>query len=139
MRLVGAVVNLKASLCRAPIIMSDCASAARCPHESQAEAMKMPEPTTTVIYLFTEQNGVFERLDGQEYELSELGGQLPDVGDLIVDPGVLEGQDRRNPENRSVYEVKARYFQPRVSGNVFITMLVEERRGRRGEEEILGA
>lgn len=47
----------------------------------------------------------------QEYDLEDFG-ILPSVGDLIVDPGVIAGRDRRSPENRKIMRVEKRYFQP---------------------------
>jgi hypothetical protein len=93
----------------------------------------------TVIALFIEQrDGYYEKFD--DYDLEALGGEVPAVGDLIVDPGVLQGRDRSDPGSRSVHEVAARYFLPRTTDSdyVFIALLVKERQGRREEINILG-
>ena len=69
----------------------------------------MKEPKI-LIYRF------LERYDGtspepiDSYDPRQLGGHVPAVGDLIIDPGVPEGWDRGNPEARRIYEVTARYF-----------------------------
>jgi hypothetical protein len=55
----------------------------------------MKEPKI-LIYRF------LERYDGtspeplDSYDPRQLGGQVPAVGDLIIDPGAPEGWDRRN-------------------------------------------
>ena len=74
------------------------------------------------------------------YDLTSLGGVIPAVGDLVVDPGVSQGKDRSAPENRAVYEVEARYFLPQTtdSGYVRIGLLVKRRQGRQEEINILG-
>jgi hypothetical protein len=50
----------------------------------------MAEPKT-LVYLFIERDGGYEAVD--EYDLEALGGEIPAVGDLIVDPGVVQGRD----------------------------------------------
>ena len=70
---------------------------------------------------------------GEGYYLEDFGGVLPGVGDLIVDPGVVEGRDRREPSNRQIMEVEKRYFQPRTDMNEFIWthLVVPDKAGRR--------
>jgi hypothetical protein len=96
----------------------------------------MAEPKT-LVYLFIERDGGYEAVD--EYDLEALGGEIPAVGDLIVDPGVVQGRDRNDPANRDIYEVASRYFHPRTTdnGDVFIALLVKVRQGRPEEINIL--
>lgn len=95
------------------------------------------ERPKTWVYLFVERGGSYERCD--EYDLEALGGGVPAVGDLIVDPGVVQGKDRNDPADRDICQVVARYFHPRTtdSGDVFIALLVTARQGRREEINIL--
>lgn len=47
----------------------------------------------------------------EEYSLSDLG-DIPKIGDHIVNPWVSSGLDRREPQNRTIYKVENRYFFP---------------------------
>jgi hypothetical protein len=98
----------------------------------------MKEPKI-LIYRF------LERYDGtspepiDSYDPRQLGGHVPAVGDLIIDPSVPEGWDRGNPEARRIYEVTARYFWPATDvGDVRIALVVRARQGRREEISIFG-
>ena len=54
----------------------------------------------------------------EEYSPEECASTVPAPGDLIVSPWVAgERDNRRRPEHRTVYEVKARYFLPRAHGD----------------------
>jgi hypothetical protein len=72
-----------------------------------------------------------------EYDLAELGGTVPVVGDLIVDAGVLQGRDRSDPTNHTVCEVATRYFLPSAAETVYVAVVVRERPGREEERQIL--
>jgi len=66
-------------------------------------------------------------VDGQEdYDLSSFGGFLPAIGDLIVNPGVPQGLDRRDPQNREIWTVVGRVFNPRDLED-YVALIVEER------------
>lgn len=97
------------------------------------------EQLETVVRLFVQEDGACE-WTREHYALEDLGGTIPSVGDLIVDPGVPQGRDRMEPANRRIYEVTARYFRPRTPGTpyVMVRLLVTERRGRPEELGILG-
>ena len=46
-----------------------------------------------------------------ELEIDEhLGGTIPNAGDYIVSQWVIQGRDRREVENRTIYDVISRYF-----------------------------
>ncbi|HBF28124.1 MAG TPA: hypothetical protein DDW73_00610 [Rhizobium sp.] len=60
--------------------------------------------------------------------LSEFTGFLPSIGDTIVDPGVLQGLDRREPGNRDVWKVADRIFNPRDMSD-YVVLIVEVRKG----------
>lgn len=75
----------------------------------------------------------------EEYALSDLNGIVPVKGDFIVDPGVLQGLDRRRFENRTVFEVVHRYFQP-ASGDDdkwrYLVLVCRKRPGQEHEIDI---
>ena len=90
---------------------------------------------------------IFEMKDGyltymsEGYELKDLGGTIPNVGDLMVDPGVLDGADRREASSHTVREVVARYIKPQISDVVGarIALVVKSRRGKEEEANLLFA
>jgi hypothetical protein len=45
-----------------------------------------------------------------DFGLESFGGQMPAVGDLILDPGVLSCLDRRDRKNRRKWTVVQRVF-----------------------------
>lgn len=66
--------------------------------------------------------------DGQQdFGLEDFGGVLPAVGDLILNPGVLQGLNRRDPANREIWTVVGRIFNPRDLGGEYIGLIVEVR------------
>ncbi len=76
---------------------------------------------------------IYERAaDGQiedrqfDMTLDDFGGQCPAVGDLIVAPGVLSGRDRSDLDNRFLWTVVTRVFNPRDLPD-YIALIVEER------------
>lgn len=89
------------------------------------------------LYAFSERDGSFFDLGGVgDYDLSSFAGCVPSVGDLIVSPGVSHPmEDRRDPANRTVYEVVSRYFMP---GNPrYVALVVKERVAHQSEENII--
>ena len=73
-----------------------------------------------------------------EFDDSELAYTVPVVGDLIVDPGVLDGLDRRVAQNRQVFEVLDRYFLPSPSRNpIYFALVVSMRPGGLWEHDIV--
>lgn len=85
----------------------------------------MAEVTIRIYY--RHENGKVE--DGQQdYSLSDFANVLPAIGDTILDPGVLVGLDRRLPENRDVWKVVDRVFNPRDLAD-YVVLVVEERKG----------
>lgn len=61
----------------------------------------------------------------QDFDLSDFAGFLPAPGDLFLDPGCLQGLDRHQPENRRMYRVLQRVFNPRDLPN-YVVLVVEE-------------
>lgn len=81
----------------------------------------------TIRIYFRDGAGKIE--DGQQdYSLSDFAGVLPTRGDTIVNPGVVQGLDRQTPENREVWKVVDRIFNPRDLAN-YVVLVVEKRKG----------
>jgi hypothetical protein len=62
----------------------------------------------------------------QDYSLKDFAGFLPDVGDMILEPGVLDGLDRNDPKNRRLLTVVQRVFNPRDMSD-YVVLVVESR------------
>jgi len=73
---------------------------------------------------------------GIDYTLAELGGMVPSVGDVILDPGVPQGLDRYKPENREIMVVRKRVFNPRDLQN-YIALIVEVRQPAADELDMI--
>jgi hypothetical protein len=71
----------------------------------------------------------------QDFGLENFGGFLPAVGDLILDSGVRQGLDRYDAQNRRMWTVVQRVFNPRE--NQDMVALVVEERAPLGSEECL--
>lgn len=85
------------------------------------------------IRIYFENDGKAEDA-GHDMTLDELGGILPTVGDCILAAGVLQGIDRYQPENREMWEVRKRVFNPRDL-NDYIALVVKVRPLHPEEEE----
>lgn len=70
---------------------------------------------------------------GVEYGLEQFAGQVPTIGDTILDPGVLQGQDRHMQQNRSIWIVVGRVFNPRDNEDM-VALIVESRDGNLADE-----
>lgn len=79
-----------------------------------------------------DENG--ELHDAEEtYEVSSFAGQVPVVGDVILEPGVRGGLDRGVAENRKIWTVTGRVFNPRDLEN-YIALIVEQRVGKPADQ-----
>src|SRR5215203_4726378 len=58
------------------------------------------------------------------FDLSDFGGFLPSVGDKILDPGVPASLERHVPENRRLWTVVDRVFNPRDTKD-FVALVIE--------------
>lgn len=65
-----------------------------------------------------------------------FAGQIPAIGDQIVNPGVAQGQDRRLPHNREIWTVVGRVFNSRDNED-YVSLIVEVREGSTEEEAFL--
>ncbi|MBB4264807.1 hypothetical protein [Roseospira visakhapatnamensis] len=79
--------------------------------------------------------GVVE--DGQmDCDLSMFGGLVPAVGDEILDPGVIQGQDRHDHRNRQLLTVTRRVFNSRDKED-YVVLVVEPRPVADGERDLV--
>ncbi|NYZ25182.1 hypothetical protein HND93_36260 [Azospirillum sp. ROY-1-1-2] len=94
-----------------------------------------------MVVIYFKKGNHFEQT-GESFYLSETGGVLPAIGDLLIDPGVTVGQSRTNPKSRIVREVISRYFIPGSDQRTstqhppHIILVVKERTGNPDEVDI---
>ena len=78
----------------------------------------------------------------EEYTLTALG-DIPKTGDYIISSWVLPSLDRKDPKNRTIYEVVSRYFLPKNGKEeedwVYIALVVKERTMNKAESTLLVA
>lgn len=74
----------------------------------------------------------------QEFGVESFAGVIPAIGDMIVDPGVLQGLNRREPTNRRVWDVVERVLKPRDMDD-YIALVVEERVPNRHEYSVIAS
>ncbi|WP_143271633.1 hypothetical protein [Bradyrhizobium mercantei] len=72
---------------------------------------------------------------GYDFTLSDFGGVLPNVGDMIAPS--IEGA--REIEKHKVYTVESRFFRPAGSPHQFINvgLVVSERNASKEEEHLI--
>ena len=94
-------------------------------------------PTYIRLYGIEDDGTYYDMRD--TYDLDDFGGVLPVVGDLIIDPGVLGGLDRKASENRTVLEVAHRHIQPSTPGDDdrWIVLVCNQRPGLPMEADIV--
>ena len=81
----------------------------------------------------------------EEYDVAEFGGEVPQIGDLIIDPGIevksrdSTAEDRFDLSRRTVHEVIARYFRPgALPGDAnYVEIIVKSRHPTDAELELL--
>jgi hypothetical protein len=72
----------------------------------------------------------------QEFDVVSFAGIVPSIGDMIVNPGVLQGLNRHDPGNREVWTVVGRIFNPRDMDD-YIALVVEQRTPDPREYEVV--
>ena len=99
---------------------------------------------TTMVRLVAQRGAMLHDLE-EEYSLEQLGGQIPNVGDIIISPWMSNPKtDIDEPSKRTFYEVVQRYIHPKnpkdpdkyPDQEVFIYISVEvlERSGTEKEQ-----
>jgi hypothetical protein len=73
---------------------------------------------------------------GIEFAPEHFAGQVPVIGDTIVDPAVLQGQDRNMPQNRQIWTVVGRVFNARDNED-YVALIVDSRDGNIADEAFL--
>lgn len=73
---------------------------------------------------------------GVEFGPEDFAGQVPTIGDMVVDPGVPVGQDRRLPHNRQIWTVVGRVFNSRDNAD-YVALIVASRDGALMDEAYL--
>ncbi len=73
---------------------------------------------------------------GVDFGPENFAGQVPAVGDTILNPGILQGQDRNLPQNRHRWTVVGRVFNPRDNED-YVSLIVESRDGNLADEAFL--
>ena len=77
--------------------------------------------------------------DTRRFALSDFGGVLPDIGDQILSPWVIEGRDRNAPENRKMWTVIERHFIPLAPPDEpILALTVQERTLADAESRLIG-
>ena len=91
-----------------------------------------------IIRIYEEDDGVFKDT-ANEFDLCELADTVPEVGDFIIEPGVVVGKDRDDPANRDIYEVVSRYFMPNAHGDnrSYVAVVVKSRCATEKEAPII--
>ena len=73
---------------------------------------------------------------GLDFAPEHFAGQVPMIGDIIVDPGVLQGRDRQLPQDRQIWTVVGRVFNARDNED-YVALIVETRDGNISDEAFL--
>lgn len=90
---------------------------------------------THIRILHREPNGkVFD--GGVDFGPEQFAGQMPTIGDMIVNPGVPQGLNRADPQNRELWTVVGRVFNSRDNKD-YVSLIVETRDGSLADEAFL--
>jgi hypothetical protein len=90
---------------------------------------------TYIRILYREPDGKI--VDGQhDFGPENFAGQVPTIGDEIVNPGVIQGQDRRLPQNRQIWTVVGRVFNSKDNED-YVSLIVAARDGTSADEAYL--
>ncbi len=65
---------------------------------------------------------------GVDFGLEDFAGQVPAIGDMILNPGVPEGKKRDDPRNREIWTVVGRVFNSRDNKD-YVSLIVGSRDG----------
>lgn len=88
--------------------------------------------TTCIRVLHRDETGKVSDF-GNDFDPEHFAGQVPAIGDMILDPGVPSGNDRHDPRNREIWTVVGRVFNPRDNKD-YVSLIVESRRGTLADE-----
>ena len=88
--------------------------------------------TTCIRVLHRDETGKVSDF-GNDYGPDNFAGQVPAIGDMILNPGVPSGKGRHDPRNREIWTVIGRVFNPRDSKK-YVSLIVESRAGSLDDE-----
>ena len=63
-----------------------------------------------------------------DFSPEDFAGQVPAIGDMILNPGVPVGKQRDDPRNREIWTVVGRVFNSRDNKD-YVSLIVESRDG----------
>lgn len=87
---------------------------------------------THIRILHRDQGGkVFD--GGVDFSPEDFAGQVPTIGDTILNPGVPVGQNRDDQHNREIWTVVGRVFNSRDNKD-YVSLIVESRDGTLADE-----
>ena len=90
---------------------------------------------THIRILYRQPDG--EVSDGSmDFGPEHFAGQIPMIGDMIVNPGVPPGLNRNDPQNREIWTVVGRVFNARGNEG-YVSLIVETRNGTLADEAFL--
>ena len=95
----------------------------------------MTDNDITIRILHRLPDGILED-GGGDFDLASFAGVVPMIGDQILDPGVIQGRDRRDPMNREMWTVVGRVFNSKDNA-AFVALIVEARPPRPEERGLL--
>ncbi|RYF23256.1 MAG: hypothetical protein EOO77_02430 [Oxalobacteraceae bacterium] len=81
--------------------------------------------TTCIRVLHRDRNGKVSDF-GNDFDPEHFAGQVPTIGDMILNPGVPSGKDHHDPRNREIWTVVGRVFNPRDNKD-YVSLIVESR------------
>lgn len=70
---------------------------------------------------------------GVDFDPEDFAGQVPTIGDTILNPGVPVGKDRDDPSIREIWTVVGRVFNSRDNKD-YVSLIVESRDGTLADE-----
>lgn len=86
----------------------------------------------SIVRIYMRRDDVIQDMS-DEYGVENLAGQVPMVGDYIIDTFMDRSLDRNDPSNYGLLKVVARYFRPKGNDN-YVAVVVE--REAAGQEHI---
>lgn len=70
---------------------------------------------------------------GVDFAPEDFAGQVPAIGDMILNPSTPVGKKRDDPRNREIWTVVGRVFNSRDNKN-YVSLIVESRDGTLADE-----
>lgn len=87
------------------------------------------------VRIYQADDGVIRDMT-DEYGVDNLAGQVPMVGDYIINSFMERGKDRNDPTNYGLLKVVARYFRPKGNDD-YVAIVVENQQAGREHIELV--